>query len=614
MTVSSSIGDIIMAIPGFGASLQIIRSLLGRQRPSRGPRPSRSYARWVRENDSPSWSDIRLCRAQIAAFAYRPTISVLMPVFDPNPAFLEAAIQSVRQQAYPCWELCVTDNASTNPAVATVLRLHGAVDSRIKVHVRPTRGDVSAASNTALATAAGDFIVGLAPDDLLPPLALYWLVESINRHPEARVLYSDEDTLNGRGERRDPHFKGGFNHALLLGRNMMSRLGALGRDLVVSVGGFRPGFEGAQDHDLVLRCVAAVSRDEIVHIPRVLYHSRAPASGSETAAAAQAAVTAAQRAVAEHVQRFDSGALVEQAPEAPMFLRIRHSLPTPAPQTSIIICTRDHASLLRIAIESIVSKTTYPDYEIVVLDNGSRDPAALDYLAAIAARPGITVIRDDSPFNYSRLNNTAVARARGRMLCLLNDDIEVLTPDWLNEMVSFAAQPDVGAVGARLWYPDGTLQHGGVIIGIGGVAGHAHPRLPKGDTGYFCRAVLQQELSAVTAACLVMRREVFEQVGGLDERIAVAFNDVDLCLRIRSAGYRIIWTPFAELIHHESASRGYEDTPEKLARFHREVRFMQERWGATLDHDPYYSPNLSKRSGDYVIEPGGHRKATRRAA
>jgi GT2 family glycosyltransferase len=322
---------------------------------------------------------------------------------------------------------------------------------------------------------------------------------------------------------------------------------------------------------------------------------------------------AALRAVTEHVRRFDHGATVELAPESPIHLRIRHSLPTPAPLVSIVICTRDNKSLLQTAIESIHTKTTYPHYEVVVLDNGSRDSATLDYLASLSFRPRTTVIRDDSLFNYSRLNNTAVRHARGQMLCLLNDDIEVLTPEWLEEMVSFAVQPDIGAVGARLWYPDGTLQHGGVLMGIGGVAGHAHSRLGREQPGYFSRGVLQQELSAVTGACLTVRRQVYDEVGGLDEDIAVAFNDVDLCLRIRAAGYRNIWTPFAELIHHESASRGYEDNPEKLARFRREIRFMQDRWGAALDNDPHYNPNLSMDAGDYKLASLRPSSALRRA-
>ena len=296
-----------------------------------------------------------------------------------------------------------------------------------------------------------------------------------------------------------------------------------------------------------------------------------------------------------------------------MYHRIRHQLPAVLPLVSIVICTRDHEALLRRAVESIRSLSTYPHYELVIVDNGSRDPQAVAYLASLASQPGIQVIRDDSPFNYSRLNNTAVTHCRGEVLCLLNDDIEVITPNWLEEMVAFAIKPDVGAVGARLWYPDGTLQHGGVIIGAGGVAGHAHLRLPKGSPGYFGRAVLQQELSAVTGACLMVRRTVFAEVGGLDEQIAVAFNDIDFCLRLRGAGYRNIWTPFAELIHHESASRGPEDNPEKIARFQREVRLMHERWGDVLAGDPYYNPNLSMRSGDYSLDRSPSRPARKAA-
>jgi len=615
MRIGSRIGDVIMAMPGLGKPVNQLRALLRKHRPAPKPRPTPSYSRWVRDIDTPSRSDIRVCHAKSAAFGWQPTISILMPVFDPNPAVFDAAIRSVRAQAYPHWELCIADDASANPAVAAVIRRHAAADARIKVRFRDTRGNISAASNTALEMAAGDFVAFFDHDDLLPPLALYWVVEAINRHPDARVLYSDEDKLDERGRRYDPYFKSDFNHVLMLAQNMISHLGVYRRDLVTAQGGFRLGFEGAQDHDLALRCVAAVARDQIVHIPRILYHWRAITGSTAISVAAKpTAVTSAQRAVAEHVRGFDAGASVEPAPEAPMHFRVRHSLPTPPPLTSILICTRDHEALLRKAIDSICDKTTYPNYEIVVLDNGSRDPATRDYLASLSTRPGITVIRDDSPFNYSRLNNTAVRRARGTVLCLLNDDIEVLTPGWLEEMVSFAVQPDVGAVGARLWYPDGTLQHGGVIIGAGGVAGHAHPRLAKGRRGYFSRAVLQQELSAVTGACLVVRREVYEQVGGLDEDIAVAFNDVDLCLRIRAAGYRNIWTPFAELIHHESASRGYEDNPEKLARFQREIRFMQDRWGDVLDTDPYYNPNLSMRSGDFTLALATHSKSLRRVA
>jgi GT2 family glycosyltransferase len=300
---------------------------------------------------------------------------------------------------------------------------------------------------------------------------------------------------------------------------------------------------------------------------------------------------AGRRAVADHLQ-LAGGGTVEAAQECPMFNRIKFPLPAVLPLVSIIISTRDHSELLRKAVDSIHSVSTYTNYEIVIVDNGSRDPEAVAYLASLAKRSRIRVIRDDSLFNFSRLSNTGVAQAMGEVVCLLNNDIEVITPDWIEEMLSFAIKPDVGAVGARLWYPNGKLQHGGVIIGAGGVAGHYHHQLPRGNIGYFGRAALQQELSAVTGACLMVRRGIFQKVGGLDEKLEVAFNDIDFCLRLRAAGYRNVWTPFAELIHHESASRGYEDNPEKIERFKREVDFMQVRWGKTLEQDPFYNPNL----------------------
>lgn len=612
--IGSRIGDLIMMAPGLGCLACRLRKFLRPLR-SRHRVSCLGYSDWVQRFDTPSRREISRHQAEAAAFWLQPTISILMPVFDPDPAILDAAIRSVRDQSYTHWELCIADDASSNPAVADVLRSHSNADPRIKLLFRDARGNISAASNTALEMATGDYIALFDHDDLLLPLALHWVVESINRHPNAQILYSDEDKIDEQGRRFDPYFKSDFNHVLLLAQNMISHLGVYRRNLVESVGGFRLGFEGAQDYDLVLRCVATVSRDAIVHIPRVLYHWRAIAGSTALSPTEKpSAASAAQRAVTEHVRQFDSGATVEPAPESPMHLRVRHSLPSPAPFVSIVICTRDNESLPRTAIESIRDKTTYPDYEIVVLDNGSRDAATIDYLASISVRPDITVIRDDSPFNYSRLNNTAVRHTRGQVLCLLNDDIEVLTPEWLEEMASFAVQPHVGAVGARLWYPDGTLQHGGVIIGIGGVAGHAHPRLPRNQAGYFSRGVLQQELSAVTGACLMVRRDVFDEVGGLDEKIAVAFNDVDLCLRLRAAGYRNIWTPFAELIHHESASRGYEDNPEKIARFQREVLFMEDRWGAVLDSDPYYNPNLSMHAGDFTLASSGPSMERRRVA
>jgi glycosyltransferase involved in cell wall biosynthesis len=543
-----------------------------------------------------------MLRAAAQRLALQPVISIVMPVCNTPREILDASICSLRKQIYTNWELCIADDASSTAGMRELLERHAAADSRIKVEFRESRGNIAAASNTALAMATGEFVALLDHDDILPPDALYWVAESINRHPDVQLLYSDEDKIDAEGRRFEPYFKPDFNYELFLAQNMVCHLGVYRRDLICSLGGFRAGFDGSQDYDLALRVVAAIPHSQIVHIPRILYHWRAIA-GSVALARNQKdfCEDAARRAVAEHLQSHGGGT-VEVAPEAPAFHRIRYPQPARLPLVSLVICTRDHEALLRTAVTSIRTRSTYANYELVIVDNGSRDPQAVAYLDSLAQQPGIRVIRDDSPFNYSRLNNRAVAHCRGELVCLLNDDIEVITPDWLEEMVSFTIKPDVGAVGARLWYPDGTLQHGGVIIGIGGVAGHAHPRLPKGSQGYFSRAVLQQELSAVTGACLMVRRAVFEEVGGLDEQIAVAFNDIDFCLRLRAAGYRNIWTPFAELIHHESASRGLEDNPEKIARFQREVRFMHERWGTVLACDPFYNPNLSMRAGDYSLE------------
>jgi glycosyltransferase involved in cell wall biosynthesis len=616
MKIGSKIGDAMERIPFARTPVKRLRLTLRRwrDRPD-GAGRCRDYDQWVRLRDTLSRRETARLRQAVDAFALRPLVSVVMPVYNPPPDVLDAAIRSVRSQIYPDWQLCIADDASSDPDIREVLQRHAAEDSRIAVHFRLQRGNIASASNTALEMATGEFVALFDHDDVLPEHALYWAVEAINRRPDARILYSDEDKIDAAGNRYAPYFKGEFNIDLLRAQNMISHLGVYHRDVVAAIGGFRQGYDGAQDHDFVLRAAELVREDQIVHIPRILYHWRAiRGSAAFSLHSKREAVAAGRRAVIDHLRRVGSQATVEPAPESPTHHRVRHPLPDVPPLASIVICTRDHESLLRTAIASIRSKTTYGNYEIVVCDNGSIDAGNRAYLAEIAATPGITVFRDDSPFNYSRLNNAAVAKSRGELVCLLNDDIEVLSPDWLDELASFAIQPDVGAVGARLWYPDGTLQHGGVIVGIGGVAGHAHPRLPKGHPGYFGRAVLQQELSAVTAACLVVRREVFDEVGGLDEQIAIAFNDVDFCLRLRAAGYRNIWTPFAELIHHESASRGYEDSPEKAARFQREVRFMQDRWGDVLHGDPHYNPNLSMLSGDFSFNLSRSKSVTRTAA
>lgn len=606
MRIGTMIGDVAERIPLLEKAVRRVRIRCRKKKihcPTVNAATQRdAYRMWVREHDTPTAGELKRLRESIQEFRKTPLISVVMPVFNTPPQVLEEAIRSVREQVYDRWELCIADDCSTLPHVQTILARHATADPRIKVRFCTAGGNISATSNAALEMATGEFVALLDHDDLLPPHALYWVVEAINRHPDAALLYSDEDKIDGDGRRYHPYFKCDFNHELLLSQNMISHLGVYRRDLITELGGFRSEYDGAQDHDLALRVVASVPATRIVHIPRILYHWRAiPGSVAVSIDEKPAAFNAGQWAVAAHLKRIGRCGMVEPAPGAPGFHRVRYSLPAPRPLVSIVICTRDHGHLIRTAVDSITSRSTYENFEIMIVDNGSRDAEAIATLAELADRSRTTVVRDDSPFNYSRLNNAAVARTRGEIVCLLNDDIEVVSPGWLEEMVSLAILPDVAAVGARLWYPDGTLQHGGVIIGIGGVANHAHPRLPKGHAGYAGRAVLQQELSAVTGACLMVRRTVYDEVGGLDERLAVAFNDVDLCLRFRSAGYRNIWTPYAELIHHESASRGAEDNPVKRARFEGEVQFMKERWATVLQRDPFYSPHLSKYAADFKL-------------
>ncbi|WRT85106.1 glycosyltransferase [Pseudomonas citronellolis] len=565
-----------------------------------GTNADTSYANWVRHfdsfNDEKRQGQIALART----FNYQPLISVLMPVYNAPIDFLDAAIRSVLQQTYDKWELCIADDASTDPQVRELLERFEREDSRVKVVYREANGHIANASNSALEIAQGEYIALLDQDDLLPEYALFFVAQAINQNPDAGILYSDEDKLDEQGQRTTPYFKPDFNLYLFRSQNMISHFGIYRTDLVKSVGAFRVGFEGSQDYDLALRCVEQLERRQIVHIPRVLYHWRIHAGSTARAEDEKPyAAHAGVKSLQEHLQRIGCAGEVLLQPMG--MYRIRYTLPSSVPMVSLIIPTRNAYELVKQCIDSILSLTTYPNYEIILIDNGSDEPRSLEYFSELNRQEKIRVIRDESPFNYSALNNSAARLANGEYIGLINNDIEVITPDWLEEMVSHAAQPNVGAVGARLWYPDNRLQHGGVIVGLGGVACHAHKLLPKGEYGYFCRATLTQEFSAVTAACLIVKKAIFDQVGGLNEDdLKVAFNDVDLCLRIQEAGYVNVWTPFAELYHHESATRGYEDTPEKRARFQSEIDYMQRRWPNLLA-DYAYNPNLTLNSEDFSL-------------
>jgi O-antigen biosynthesis protein len=560
----------------------------------------RDYPGWVEQFDSFDETMRRELQAQLARLPQAPLISMLLPVYNPPEKWLRRAVASVQEQVYQNWELCIADDASPNEEIRKLLRQLAAEDPRIKLVLRPQNGHISASSNSALEVASGEFVALLDHDDELPPHALAEVALAIAQTPDAGFIYSDEDKIDESGKRFDPYFKPDWNPDLLRSQNYTCHLSVFRRDLVESAGGFRAGFEGSQDWDLTLRVTERLDPRHILHIPKILYHWRAIEGSTSLAGSAKSyTLEAAQRALASHIERLGLPAALEAVPGG--HWRIRYHVPLPHPLVSIIIPTRNQEPLLRRCIESIETLTQYRPLEIIVVDNGSDDPATLRLFAELRER-GVRVIDYPHPFNYAAINNTAVAACQGEMLAFLNNDLEVIAGDWLDEMVGQAARPEIGSVGAMLYYPDDSVQHAGVILGIGGIAGHLFKRFPRGSEGEKNRLRAVQNFSAVTAACLVVRRSVFEQVGGFDaQQLAVAFNDVDLCLRIQAAGYRNVWTPFAELYHHESASRGAEDTPAKQRRFVGEMTVMHDRWGEGLKFDPAYNPNLTLETENHAL-------------
>lgn len=559
----------------------------------------RSYATWIDRYDTLDARARAILEQKCAALGRQPLISVILPIFNTSEKHLRAAIESVEGQLYTNWELCIADDCSSDPNTRAVLAEYEARDDRIKVVRRTENGHISAASNSALSLATGEWAALLDHDDELAEHALALVALAVAQNPDARVLYSDEDKLDAGGRRHSPYFKPDFDPLLLLGQNCLSHLSVLRLDLVREVGGFREGFEGSQDWDLVLRVTERLEPQNVVHIPHVLYHWRVHAGSTAASLASKPyAALAGQRAVAEHLVRTGRQGTAMCLPHT-SFNRVQWTLPETVPLVSIVVPTRDGTHLSR-CIDSILRFTTYPHLEIIVVDNGSERYQTLEWLRAHEGT--IRVIRDDRPFNYSALNNEAVKATTGELVCLLHDDTEVLHGDWLEEMVSQVLQPGVGVVGAKLLYPNGTVQHAGLLLGVYGVAGHAHRFGDRLSAGYFGRSSLAQGFSAVTNACLLVRRTVWDQLQGLEEgHLGRAFNDVDFCLRVREAGWRVVWTPFAELIHHESTRESPDFERTRAVRFAFEARFMKKRWAQVLQRDPAYNPNLSLVAEDFSL-------------
>ncbi len=559
--------------------------------------PRDEYARWIARHDTLSEADRAVIRTRIGAMPRRPVFSILMPVHNTHLPLLEEAVASVIAQLYPDWQLCITDDASTDSAVGEFLLQQVAANRRIRMHHREFNGGIVAASNDALAMATGDWVVTLDHDDRLSEHALYHVAEAILARPKTRILYSDHDRLTPAGVRDNPYFKPDWNYELALGQNLANHMTVFRREDVLSAAGFREGFDGSQDWDLLLRLVERVPAEAIHHIPRVLYHWRGT-GGSFSQAQSVRAWNAGRRAVQEHFARTGQDAVAIPGANSAGHLGVRWRLPSNPPLASIVIPTRDRVDLLRQCLDGLQRRTDYPKFEIILVDNGSEQPETAAFYDTLRGDRRIRILETPGEFNFSHLCNRGVAAARGEIYVLLNNDVNPINSDWLSEMVSHALRPNVGAVGAKLYYPDGTIQHGGVILGVGGVAGHAHKHLARYADGYQGRARLTQRMPAVTAACLAGRTAIYEQLRGLDkEHLKVAFSDVDFCLRLSEAGYAVIWTPFAELYHLESASRGPGQHDAARDRFMHERAWMLNRWRSHIQRDFQRSGTLSAISG-----------------
>ena len=560
----------------------------------------KAYQNWIHEVENCTL----VLNGKDINFLTKPIFSIIVPVYNPNLEFLSKAIASIEKQTYPYWELCLADDASNDSTVKEWLSTYSRYNPKVKLCFRESNGHISAASNSALAMASGDYVVLLDQDDELAENALWLVADAIQRNSQAKIIYSDEDKIDEYGNRFEPHFKPDWNPDLFYSNNYISHLGVYDRQLVLKVGGFRVGVEGAQDYDLCLRCVAALEGDlnkAIIHLPHILYHWRTlEGSTAKQSSAKSYTWDAGLKALSDYLSVAKIEAEAEKA-ELPNTYRVKYKHKQPL--VSLIIPTRDQVGVLETCLTSLLEKTDYKNYEIIVVDNQSQEITTKKYFEKIAKHSKVRVLNYPHSFNYSAINNFAAAQANGFILGLLNNDVEVISPDWLDEMVMHVSRPEIGCVGAKLLYPDNRIQHAGIALGVGGIAGHTHRLFHKDHPGYFGRLKLVQNFSAVTAACLLVRTELYNQVNGLDaENLTVAFNDVDFCLRIRELGYRNLWTPYALLYHHESLSRGSDDTPEKAKRFAQEIRYMLTKWGSILFSDPYYHAAFSLKLNDFSLD------------
>ncbi len=557
------------------------------------------YQKWLPKH-LPSSAELE--RQRKTKFSLTPKISIVVPLYKTDREYLRQLIESVQAQTYSNWELCLSDGSGANSPLEQVLKEYQEKDSRIRVISSEKPLQISQNTNAAMGISTGDFVAFADHDDVLTANALFEYVKAYNENPKLEVFYSDEDKMTMDGNKFfQPHFKPDFNLDLLCSVNYICHLFMAKKSLIEKVGMLRPEYDGAQDYDFIFRCVEAT--DQICHVPKILYHWRShEQSTSENPESKRYAFDAGQRAVQAHYDRIGVKAEVLQGEYLGLYRTkfIRDY----DPLISIIIPNKDHIEDLRRCMNSIEEKSTYQNYEYIIVENNSTQKETFEYYQKLEKEdPKAHVLYWDGPFNYSAINNFGAKEAKGEYLLLLNNDTEIINPDCLEELLGYCMRDDVGIVGARLYYEDDTIQHAGVVLGFGGIAGHCFVQQPRTSTGYCHRIICAQDYSAVTAACMMVKKEIFDAVGGLSEDLQVAFNDIDFCIKVRDYGKLVVYNPYAELYHYESKSRGLEDTPEKIARFNKEIATLEQHWPDIFRKpDPYYNPNLTLDSQDFSLK------------
>ena len=535
-------------------------------------------------------------------FDYRPLISIAVPAYQTPVEFLKQMIESLISQTYPEWELCIANASPDNEEMQRVLADYSAKDSRVRFCNLKENLGIAENTNRAFSMAKGEFMGLLDHDDLLAPNALYEIVQALQDHPQADALYTDEDKVTTElDEHFQPHLKPDFNLDLLRSNNYICHFFVVRRSIVEKAGGFRKEFDGAQDYDFIFRCTE--NAREVLHVPEILYHWRThKASTADNPASKMYAFEAGKRAIEANLERTGTKGVVSHTQDLG-FYRVKYPVQG-KPLVSVIIPNKDEKETLQTCMEMLNNNTSYQNFEIIIIENNSTTDEIFRYYKELSKDPRIHLLRWGKEFNYSAINNFGVAHAKGEYLLFLNNDIKSINPDWMEELLGVCQRPEVGGVGAKLIYPDNTIQHAGCVVGMGGIAGHMFVDMPADRTGYLHKASLLQDMSAVTAACLMMKKEVFEEAGGFTEELAVAFNDVDLCLKVRKNNHLIVYDPYAELYHMESKTRGAEDSKEKVRRFQTEIEYMRCHWLDILKNgDPYYNKNLSLTKWNYSLKP-----------